>query len=129
MRKLKEKIRTKKDTNACLNLFLLFFNLFKFIILPPHMREGRELKTLKLSAFNITPACAGRTLYHVQKPIAARDHPRMCGKDKRRIFRFAPHSGSPPRVREGPPFRRSLSPFFRITPACAGRTDLTGSKQ
>ena len=56
-----------------------------------------------------------------QSPLR-RDHPRVCGKNAvYKGFEFLV-VGSPPRVREKPCAATSLSWFFRITPACAGKT-------
>ena len=71
----------------------------------------------------ITPACAGRTSKRGRGKVKSRDHPRVCGKDRKFHAIVANYPGSPPRVREGRPDRRRQRWCLGITPACAGRTD------
>ena len=70
----------------------------------------------------ITPACAGRTNFFVDKFKPMGDHPRVCGKNIiiDNVIKF--EIGSPPRVREEHISTVRLSIFWGITPACAGRT-------
>ena len=83
--------------------------LFAFLVFcpnigsPPHVRgkEGKEY--LQETESRITPACAGKRLYHSPSSIRARDHPRMCGEKPDRCERP-----------EGEQW---------ITPACAGKSD------
>ena len=69
---------------------------------PPHVRERQVNVTPLVSAFGITPACAGKTTYMPNLLSAGWDHPRMCGKDTRPLMTCRKRSW--------------------ITPACAGKT-------
>ena len=57
--------------------------------------------------------------------MAARDHPRVCGKNLGEFPDTSDTQGSPPRVREEQVYRRKSPAASRITPACAGRTDVS----
>ena len=70
----------------------------------------------------ITPACAGKTGTLTINSVRVKDHPRVCGKNRRNILRRASNGGSPPRVREKPDKERTQEIQNRITPACAGKT-------
>ena len=67
---------------------------------PPHVRERRPWRVCRPRRSGITPACAGKTDGFEAKYYQKEDHPRMCGKDARRISGMGPHMGSPPHVRE-----------------------------
>ena len=71
----------------------------------------------------ITPACAGRTFTFRGFPPCLWDHPRVCGKNSYFRVWSRIHAGSPPRVREERSRGMKMDITFRITPACAGRTD------
>ena len=76
------------------------------------------------SRSGITPACAGKSYIEGKKTPLKKDHPRVC-EEKLRIFRLqARQSGSPPRVRgkEGKSYAKLSD--MRITPACAGKSEL-----
>ena len=49
----------------------------------------------------------------------------MCGKDDVETMQAAMQMGSPPRVRERHFFIETVPKWFRITPACAGKTQIT----
>ena len=90
---------------------------------PPRVRgklyNGRVV-TLRA---RITPACAGKT--HRKEFFMKRiqDHPRVCGENTKNGTEVTNCKGSPPRVRG----KRNMLEFpiglFRITPACAGKTE------
>ena len=94
---------------------------------PPHVREGRKDIYFLNQSMRITPACAGRTSVLDNKNVKSRDHPRMCGKDLYRQASDLCPRGSPPHVREGLESKSKILSFFRITPACAGRTLTKGN--
>ena len=79
--------------------------LFAFLVFcpnigsPPHVRgkEGKEY--LQETESRITPACAGKRLYHSPSSIRARDHPRMCGEKCAYLYAPVFAVGSPPHVR------------------------------
>ena len=86
------------------------------------MREGLIFRYSFIYFPRITPACAGRTLFISKRQVCCQDHPRVCGKDPLSHKHRNQFSGSPPRVREGRGNYTYKFIFFRITPACAGRT-------
>ena len=86
------------------------------------MRGKAECLTCCRFAHGITPAYAGKSeSIDIQGEIE-RDHPRVCGE------KFFAHSfqfclaGSPPRMRGKETLFPALTPFFRITPAYAGKS-------
>ena len=89
---------------------------------PPRAREGHigEIKGAKVAG--ITPACAGRTIADTTPCCRLEDHPRVRGKDVATRLKEAGELGSPPRAREGHTRELCDRTFYRITPACAGRT-------
>ena len=89
---------------------------------PPHVRERRIFKYLNHDLTGITPACAGKTISRLTDSMACWDHPRMCGKDPDGISQGMGRRGSPPHVRERLPIPMIKHSYFRITPACAGKT-------
>ena len=96
---------------------------------PPRVREGLALYPVARINRRITPACAGRTNQKQINIVGARDHPRVCGKDRSRIRFTLELVGSPPRVREGPATGVVAGPALGITPACAGRTVAAPSRR
>ena len=94
---------------------------------PPHAR-GRPPGCCAVGAKRrITPACAGKTSKRVEGGTLIRDHPRMRGEDPAGQSSRPRVAGSPPHARG----RHSLPPVavvsFRITPACAGKTQCSVS--
>ena len=89
---------------------------------PPHAR-GKALPLPILCVDGgITPACAGKSCYYIICRIFIKDHPRMRG-EKFSSTKFSPNpSGSPPHARGKVEIDDVLSPDFRITPACAGKS-------
>ena len=105
------------------------FNLnFKFIFIsgsPPRMRERLKLIPDHSVDMRITPAYAGKTSRRIWQLGQFRDHPRVCGKDQRRKTDRGIKRGSPPRMRERPIFGDITSWPWRITPAYAGKTEIS----
>ena len=93
---------------------------------PPRMRERPFAQCTHKTHIRITPAYAGKTHLVSVEITAYRDHPRVCGKDLRRLIKLRGKRGSPPRMRE----RRRLTIANRasigITPAYAGKTGAKG---
>ena len=93
---------------------------------PPRVREKLETASSTFEFTGITPACAGKTQYANRPLDGKRDHPRVCGKN----FYFVPFCfsflGSPPRVREKHAIQPKWTHFNGITPACAGKTEMSG---
>ena len=71
---------------------------------PPRVREELQLRHKGSQHRRITPACAGRTQNDNDGVMAARDHPRVCGKNYAPNAYRASCEGSPPRVREEPAY-------------------------
>ena len=69
---------------------------------PPHVRERRGITVTGGDVVGITPACAGKTERNWLLFALIRDHPRMCGTDRKT--------------------QRLSSMTAGITPACAGKT-------
>ena len=94
---------------------------------PPRMRGKGYTGSAARPAGRITPACAGKSYSPPQGSKRQGDHPRVCGEKKDNPDEWSEVQGSPPRVR-GKARRGACSglPGW-ITPACAGKRDLTGS--
>ena len=90
---------------------------------PPRVREERSSFSSFSVSGRITPACAGRTNPAKRRIRRNWDHPRVCGKNFIKNQATAHVLGSPPRVREELLHEVKCSVRFRITPACAGRTN------
>ena len=91
---------------------------------PPRMRGKVTLQDVPCNAVGITPACAGKRTHGLSVLPRAQDHPRMCGEKKRIALSELPDEGSPPHVRGKGGFRPSSYLLFRITPACAGKSNI-----
>ena len=69
---------------------------------PPRVRGKQRIPPLRIQAYRITPACAGKTSGELLQSGEPKDHPRVCGENSLgRSSRCRP-SGSPPRVRGKP---------------------------
>ena len=90
---------------------------------PPRVREELHLFVRRVCIARITPACAGRTRKSKHCRIPLQDHPRVCGKNTRRVYENSRGIGSPPRVREERWKNNEQKTLVGITPACAGRTE------
>ena len=95
---------------------------------PPHVRERRWAGIVTTRTDGITPACAGKTSMSGIGFKVFWDHPRMCGKDLHGTQTGPGQSGSPPHVRERHDMIPERDDQVRITPACAGKTDMHGSR-
>ena len=89
---------------------------------PPRVREKHRMFHVDCLGQRITPACAGKTWSLPSCLSAIQDHPRVCGKNPKKISLSSPRTGSPPRVREKPSRIQRVPNSRRITPACAGKT-------
>ena len=79
----------------------------------------------KLTAFGITPACAGKRDRSLRETRRSQDHPRVCGEKLPSGGMYVSQSGSPPRVRGKVSLCLGGRVVPRITPACAGKRSLT----
>ena len=91
---------------------------------PPRVREKRFISSSRRHLSRITPACAGKTLHVLPSHLFGWDHPRVGGKNSTLSVLLKKVLGSPPRVREklSPTLAHSIK--CRITPACAGKTEI-----
>ena len=89
---------------------------------PPQVRGKHEaLALLKVGKW-ITPAGAGKTLWHGTAGKETQDHPRRCGENSSLLSYIPPVPGSPPQVRGKHPAFLRINHGLRITPAGAGKT-------
>ena len=93
---------------------------------PPRMRGKLGAHNSKLAYPWITPAHAGKTLPVAPGLRSCRDYPRACGENDRDIGELAAGRGSPPRMRGKPDHPEYQSSHRGITPAHAGKTNLSG---
>ena len=89
------------------------------------MRGKREHCKRQQLRCRITPAGAGKTGSNVEGQRFYQDHPRRCGENQRRLAVYCDSTGSPPQVRGKPIYRNGVYTYFRITPAGAGKTQIT----
>ena len=91
---------------------------------PPRVRgKAEERKKAPLSS-RITPACAGKSPILILSGKAGKDHPRVCGEKVRISCPLYKFKGSPPRVRGKVIHSSQRLVHRRITPACAGKSQL-----
>ena len=91
---------------------------------PTLARERLRVRLFSKVHFRITPACAGKTNSTFSKANRLRDHPRLRGKDYANPQFHVDERGSPPLARERPFHGDGQPAQPRITPACAGKTDI-----
>ncbi len=91
---------------------------------PPRARGEHTIQRQQRRQIGITPACAGRTTGGTAGSKSGGDHPRVRGENATETKLAIATQGSPPRARGEPGRPLSRRPRPRITPACAGRTDL-----
>ena len=91
----------------------------------PRVRGELPVGPAGLGRDRIIPACAGRTFRTSWPRFRTPDHPRVCGANMRLMITFLMLSGSSPRVRGEHADGLFHSMWFRIIPACAGRTAST----
>ena len=89
------------------------------------MREEGLSEVMRLFVIGITPACAGRRNAGLGKASFIRDHPRVCGKKDYSREWADRMVGSPPRVREEGLDSSLTKNEHGITPACAGRRNIS----
>ena len=91
---------------------------------PPRVRGKLRDLTLVRFLLGITPACAGKTSSQHRVHEGAEDHPRVCGENYVGFNSKHYDQGSPPRVRGKQSWTVTDDGQRRITPACAGKTEL-----
>ena len=89
---------------------------------PPRMRGKVHVRVVCVGLCRITPAYAGKSRRHDEKPERSEDHPRVCGEKLYSFNLYAYKIGSPPRMRgkEGDCCRDAG--HDGITPAYAGKS-------
>ena len=92
---------------------------------PPRVRGKSAALRDFYGIDGITPACAGKITRMTRRVILTRDHPRVCGENGLLKSSFATDKGSPPRVRGK--CVDAINPLCvaGITPACAGKIQVT----
>ena len=91
---------------------------------PPLARGIHMNFSSYLEYIRITPACAGNTVLILKIRCVHQDHPRLRGEYPRRCPCLTKLSGSPPLARGILTDRARGRMENRITPACAGNTEL-----
>ena len=91
---------------------------------PPRVR-GKVKNATGIDAFSgITPACAGKRFVWFGLTPDGQDHPRVCGEKSKTLRGLMHFLGSPPRVRGKDILGSPLVRGERITPACAGKSNV-----
>ena len=93
---------------------------------PPRVRGTVFVFRVAKERAGITPACAGNSSLTGDVTGSATDHPRVCGEQYQKLGNCWKAVGSPPRVRGTERGRSDMANECRITPACAGNSDITG---
>ena len=88
---------------------------------PPHMRGKAEGKAEIARTLRITPAHAGKSVFHGFCAVEIQDHPRTCGEKYRMMPPVTIMLGSPPHMRGKVEPSARLVGERRITPAHAGK--------
>ena len=99
--------------------------LLKMRLLRDHPRrcgENCTVPTVSSLSRRITPAGAGKTGYERLEAGSAGDHPRRCGENRFMSVLRRQAQGSPPQVRGKHYPSKNHFPYYRITPAGAGKT-------
>ncbi len=92
---------------------------------PPHMRGKACVRSYQKGIRRITPAYAGKSLEHAAFTLDTKDHPRICGE---KIKFQRPNSnlqGSPPHMRGKAPAAILDIMHEGITPAYAGKSNVS----
>ncbi len=88
---------------------------------PPRVRGKGLIFSGRFLMNRITPACAGKRVFHMDSGTVKKDHPRVCGEKRLILCRDFAQIGSPPRVRGKVLQVLFIHAVARITPACAGK--------
>ena len=101
---------------------------FEFQGSPP-LARGKATATTAVNKSNgITPACAGKSAASGGLSDPYRDHPRLRGEKCRKAFFQGSAWGSPPLARGKVPQGIFSGLSLGITPACAGKSRLSGGR-
>ena len=88
----------------------------------PRVRGTVNIRTGKMVALGIIPACAGNSYHNVTIFDTDGDHPRVCGEQWPISTDNERWMGSSPRVRGTVLVTMDLTKQVRIIPACAGNS-------
>ena len=86
----------------------------------PRVRGAGRWDIVVSASHGIIPACAGSRSKWTRFANHARDHPRVCGEQRKPHRSASPIEGSSPRVRGAGQASSPLPNRHRIIPACAG---------
>ena len=87
------------------------------------MRGKVYIRTFSFDLSRITPAYAGKSIYHACNSYQIWDHPRLCGEKAAVPFLIAISMGSPPPMRGKVLEKGNFLRRTGITPAYAGKSD------
>ena len=88
----------------------------------PRVR-GKPMSPVRPAGLNgLIPACAGKTTRTASSGRSSRAHPRVCGENWCARQGWQREKGSSPRVRGKQLFTRRPLRWWRLIPACAGKT-------
>ena len=91
---------------------------------PPLARGVQLTESNPESPMRITPACAGSTRINASREVHEEDHPRLRGEYPYGADSPGAFVGSPPLARGVQKRTKARKSRTRITPACAGSTDV-----
>ena len=94
---------------------------------PPQVRGKPKHRPEVDPCLRITPAGAGKTLHGGASSMRTRDHPRRCGENSLNSSSCRRRSGSPPQVRGKQYGIHTIRLSGRITPAGAGKTEISST--
>ena len=95
------------------------------------LTSASSCKTMRViwAPCRITPACAGNSSIGLARLSPAANHPRLRGEQYTIRDGFSREEGSPPLARGTDICGVCWLPAFRITPACAGNSKITGIRR
>ena len=96
---------------------------------PPRVRGKGGYRTAARRPLGITPARAGKSWTIPNLYTHNRDHPRACGEKPSATLPGRVTGGSPPRVRGKGRFQLAAERSIRITPARAGKSQLSAVRR
>ena len=110
---------------VCGEKFKLRGRTFSRLGSPPRMRGKVDVLPEIDPLIGITPAYAGKRRFRVRAGAFVWDHPRVCGEKVPGMILRTGELGSPPRMRGKARQWPKEQVWFRITPAYAGKSDMS----
>ena len=89
------------------------------------MRGKEEFAKAEGIRIGLTPAYAGKSHFALPNKVCIWDHPRLCGEKSCTSSRVRNGTGSPPPMRGKDVYTPSFTAVLRITPAYAGKRQIT----